>query len=372
MDQAVPGRHVLLATVIEGAPHPVRERWAAARRPALTDRWVGQNVRVRVRSPGRVNLIGDHTDYTGGLVMPMAIDRCTEIIGEPAESVELRSADEAEPALVALDVDDPGAVEPHWARYVAGVVAEMRPRQGLRGSVTSTIPIGAGLSSSHSLLVAVALALGFDGPIAELARLCQRAELRASGVPSGLMDQLSIAGGVAGHALMIDIHELSIDPVPLPADAEVVVQFIANRTLAGSAYADRVAECAAAEAVIGPLRCAAAPDVGRIDDPTIRRRARHVISENQRVRAFAAALRRGDLAEAGRLMVASHASLRDDFATSTAQMDAAVAAIAATPGVFGARMTGGGFGGCVVALAQPGALRDGWVVTATDGARRMD
>ena len=109
-----------------------------------------------------------------------------------------------------------------------------------------------------------------------------------------------------------------------------------------------------------------------IDDPTIRRRARHVISENQRVRAFAAALRRGDLAEAGRLMVASHASLRDDFATSTAQMDAAVAAIAATPGVFGARMTGGGFGGCVVALAQPGALRDGWVVTATDGARRMD
>lgn len=104
------------------------------------------------------------------------------------------------------------------------------------------------------------------------------------------MDQLSIAGGVAGHALMIDIHELSIDPVPLPADAEVVVQFIANRTLAGSAYADRVAECAAAEAVIGPLRCAT-PDVTMIDDPTIRRRARHVISENQRVRAFAAALR---------------------------------------------------------------------------------
>ena len=325
-----------------------------------------------MRSPGRVNLIGDHTDYTGGLVMPMAIDRATEIIGEPAATVELRSADEPVPAVLGLDSADPSAVEPHWARYVAGVVAELRPRRGIRGTVTSTIPIGAGLSSSHSLLVGVALALGFDGTIGELATLCQRAELRASGVPSGLMDQLAIAGGVAGHALMMDIHELSIVPVPLPEDVDVVVQFIAHRTLAGSAYADRVAECAAAEAAIGPLRLARIGDEAAIPDPTIRARARHVISENQRVRDFATALRSGDLTEAGRLMVASHASLGDDFATSTTQMDKAVEAISAKPGVFGARMTGGGFGGCVVALARPGALQDGWVVTATDGARVLD
>ena len=324
------------------------------------------------RAPGRVNLIGDHTDYTGGLVFPMAVDRWTEIRFDRADRVELTSADEAEPVSLPLDVPDPTIVTPHWGRYVAGVVSEMRPAAGIRGHVTTTIPIGGGMSSSHALEVAVALALGFDGSVVELAQLTQRAENRASGVPTGIMDQFAIAGGVAGHALLMDCGALTIDPVPLPDDVEVVVRFVAHRTLVGSAYADRVAECAAAEREVGPLRAASVDAVAEIADPTVRRRALHVVQENQRVRDFAAALRAHDLAGAGRLMVASHESLRDLYDTSTPVMDAAVAELCATPGVYGARMTGGGFGGCVVALTRPSALHQGWGVRAVDGAAVVD
>ena len=328
---------------------------------------------IRALAPGRVNLIGDHTDYTGGLVLPMAIDRYTEITGwREGHRVQLHSVDEADDVDLPLTIDDPSAVTPAWGRYVAGVVAEVRPRIGFHGAVSTDIPIGAGLSSSAALEVAVALALGHDGDVFDLATACQRAEQRASGVPCGIMDQLCVAAGVEGHALLIDCGTLTIDPVPVPDDVEVVVQFIAHRTLVGSPYADRVAECAAAEAEIGPLRTASSNDATRIADPIVRLRALHVAEENQRVRDFAAALRAHDLAEAGRLMVASHHSLANQYHTSTAQMDAAVDALCATPGVYGARMTGGGFGGCVVALAEPGALRQGWVVRAVDGARSSD
>ncbi len=325
-----------------------------------------------VRAPGRVNLIGDHTDYTGGMVFPMAVDRWTEIRFEPADRVELTSADEAEPVSLPLRVDDPTEVVPAWGRYVAGVVAEMSPAVGICGHVTTTIPIGGGMSSSHALEVAVALALGFEGTVVELAQLTQRAENRASGVPTGIMDQFSIAGGVAGHALLMDCGALTITPVPVPDDVDIVVQFIARRTLVGSAYADRVAECAAAEALIGPLRQATPTAAASIDDMVVRKRAMHVVAENRRVLDFADALRANDLAGAGDLMLASHASLRDLYDTSTAQMDAAVARVAAQPGVYGVRMTGGGFGGCIVALTEPGALDEGWKVTAVDGAALVD
>ena len=328
---------------------------------------------VRIaRAPGRVNLIGDHTDYTGGLVFPMAVDRWTEITFEADDRVELTSADEPDAVSLPLRVEDPTAVSPSWGKYVAGVVSEMAPAHGIRGHVTTTIPIGGGMSSSHALEVAVALALGFEGSVVELAQLTQRAENRASGVPTGIMDQFSIAGGVAGHALLMDCGALTITPVPMPDDVEVVVQFIAHRTLVGSAYADRVAECATAEAIIGPLRTATGDAAASIDDAIVRRRAMHVVAENQRVLAFADALRAGDLASAGALMVASHESLRDLYETSTPVMDAAVERTCATPGVYGARMTGGGFGGCIVALAEPGALREGWVVHAVDGARVIE
>lgn len=326
---------------------------------------------IHVRAPGRVNLIGEHTDYTGGLVLPMTIDRWTEIIASPAVDVMLTSADELEPAVLSVNVDDLEAVRPHWAKYVAGVVAEMRPKTGINGTVTTTIPIGAGLSSSAALEVAVALALGFEGKETDLAQLCRRAESRASGVPCGIMDQLAIAAGVAGHALMIDCGDLTIDPVPLPDGLEVVVQFVTHRQLAGSSYADRVSECADAEELIGPLRDATLDDLMLIPDAIVRARALHVISENRRVRDFAAALAAGDLRAAGELMIASHHSLRDLYQVSTPVMDAAVERLIDQPGVYGARMTGGGFGGSVVALAEPGALSDGWVVHAVEGARRL-
>lgn len=332
----------------------------------------GEEATVVAVAPGRVNLIGDHTDTTGGLVLPMAVDLATTVTGtRGGDRVVLRSADQPEPAEVPIDGVDPATVTPAWARYVAGVVAEVRPSEGLTGTVTTTLPVGAGLSSSAALEVAVALALGFDGSPVELALVGQRAEQRASGVPCGVMDQLASAGGVAGHALLIDCHDLVVEPVPIPAGVEVrVVHSGEARELAGSAYAERRAALAEAEAVLGPLRLVDDPTtVDRLDHPVLRRRARHVVTENARVRAAVAALRRGDPAALGVEMAASHASLRDDFEVSTPALDALVDRLSATPGVFGARLTGAGFGGCAVALTVPGALHEGWAVTAAGPAR---
>ena len=327
-----------------------------------------------IRAPGRVNLIGDHTDYTGGLVFPMAIDRWTEIRLAPGGPVlELASADE--PGVVRVDLPftgDPANVEPRWGRYVAAVAAELGARVGGSGTVSTDIPVGAGLSSSAALEVAVALALGDDGSPVERARRCQRAEHRATGVPTGIMDQLCIAAAVEGHALLIDCHTVEMIPAPVPPDVDIVIRFVAHRTLEGSEYAERVAQCAQAEATIGPLRAATLDDVATIPDPVTRARARHVVSENERVRRFAAALGRGDAASAGALMSASHRSLADDFGTSTPAMDAAVDEICRRPGVFGARMTGGGFGGCIVALCEPGAVPDAWLVRPVAGAHVVD
>ncbi|MEM9561470.1 MAG: galactokinase family protein [Actinomycetota bacterium] len=324
----------------------------------------------RVRAPGRVNLIGDHTDYTGGLVLPFAIDRQTTIEYRPAERIELRSADESEP--VSFDhrqPPEPASVD-SWGKYVAAVVGELGPERGLDGVVETDIPIGSGLSSSAALEVAVAIALGFDGTPVELAELCRRAEHAATGVRTGIMDQLCIAAATEGHAALIDCHSLVITHVPLPPSSEVefVVRFVAGRTLEGSEYDTRVAECARAEELIGPLRLADLDAVATIDDPVIRSRARHVVSENKRVRDYADALAAGDLAGAGAIMVDGHRSLRDDYATSIPVMDAAVDELMATPGVLGARMTGGGFGGCVVAMSAPGTNLDGWPVVPVAGA----
>jgi galactokinase len=326
---------------------------------------------VRAVAPGRVNLIGEYTDFSGGLVLPLAIDLATTVTGRRGgDKVVLVSADEPHPAVVPLEVTDPAAATPAWARYVAGVVAELRPAVGFTGEVTTTLPVGAGLSSSAALEVSVALALGFEGSPRELAELCQRAEQRASGVPCGIMDQLASASGVAGHALLIDCHDLRVTPVALPRNVEVrVIHSGEPRRLADSAYGERRAAVEAAEAVLGPLRLRRDPgDADALDDPVLRRRARHVIGENERVRRVAAALPAGDLVAVGAAMAASHASLRDDFEVSTPTLDALVDRLAATPGVHGARLTGAGFGGCVVALTEPGALDEGWLVHAGPGA----
>ena len=326
---------------------------------------------IRAVAPGRVNLIGEYTDVADGLVLPMAIDLATTVVGEPGgDAIVLRSADESDVAVVPLTVIDPQAVEPGWARYVAGVVAELRPPIGFTGEVSTTVPIGAGLSSSAALEVAVALALGFDGSTLELAHLTRRAEQRASGVPCGIMDQLASAAGVGGHALLIDCGTLSVDPVPLPDDVEIrVVHSGQERRLSESEYVDRVAAIERGAAEIGPLRdLVDRAVVEAIVDPVVRRRTRHVVTENQRVRAAADAMRAGDVAELGRLMDESHRSMRDDLEISTPVVDALVERLRARPGVLGVRLTGAGFGGCLVALTAPGALDEGWLVRPSPGA----
>ena len=316
-----------------------------------------------VRAPGRVNLIGDHTDYTGGLVFPMAINRWTEISYEIADAVTtLTSADETGTVTFPQDAQFDAAFSPRWGRYVLAVAAQLANPRSINGHISTTIPVGAGLSSSAALELAVALALGSKHSSQDLALLGQRAEQIATGVPTGIMDQLCIASAREQHGTLIDCHTLNVQHIPIPEDIEIVVQFIAHRTLEGSEYADRVAQCATAEALIGPLRMATLNDVATIPDSTIQQRARHVVSENARVTQFIDALSQNDYAAAGRIMNASHQSLAEEFATSTKQMNDAVAAACATPGVLGARMTGGGFGGCIVLLCAPGTEVPGWRV----------
>lgn len=327
---------------------------------------------MRVVAPGRVNLIGEHTDYTGGLVFPMAIDRWTTIDYDIADSgIVLDSADEDGTVSIALGQPFNAAMTPSWGRYVGAVASLMNSPRSISGRINTTIPVGAGLSSSAALEIAVALALGCELPSSELAQLTQRAEHVATGVPTGIMDQLCIASARDGHGTMIDCRTLEVTHVPIPTDVKIVVRFIAHRTLVGSAYADRVAQCAAAESIIGPLRDASLADIAAITDATIASRARHVISENTRVVSFASALAGGDYSTAGDIMSDCHRSLAEDFATSNDQMNAAVQDMRAIPGVFGARMTGGGFGGCIVALCEPDAVIDGWHVKPVSAAHHV-
>jgi galactokinase len=320
-----------------------------------------------VRAPGRVNLIGDHTDYHEGFVLPLAIDRACVVAARPQEdgrvtvhSVELRSDG---PVDVAADGSDaPGGVEPPWGRYVAGVVRALadagRAPVGVDAAVSSTVPVGAGLSSSAALEVAAALALADAGgltiPATNLARACQRGEQLATGAPSGVMDQLVSLLGRADHALLIDCRTLAAEPIPLPDGlAVLVVHSGLPRTLAGTAYASRRAdgERVAARLGVATLREATLDDVR--DEP----RARHVVTENERVLEFADALRDGDTATLGSLLRASHASLRDDYEVSTPELDLAVNLLV-EHGAIGARLTGAGFGGCVVALVARAQLAD--------------
>jgi len=212
------------------------------------------------------------------------------------------------------------------------------------------------LSSSAALEIAIArTALSIAKvvlPDTDIALLCQRAEHIASGVPCGIMDQLCIAVGQPNTATLIDCHNLEIHHITMPTEIEVVTRFISHRTLAGSEYSDRVEDCRRIEAVIGPLRSSSINDLQRITDPQLLQRARHVITENQRVRDFAAALTRKDFTSAGGLMLASHHSLANDYETSNDQMDRAVHDMMREPGFLGARMTGGGFGGCIVGLRR--------------------
>ena len=349
------------------------------------------------RAPGRVNLIGDHTDYNEGFVLPLAVDFDCLVRAQPRDDgrVVLRSLDRAGECEIAADGStDPATVDPSWGRYAAGVVSTLAERGrdavGIEATVTSTIPLGGGLSSSAAFEVAVGLALcdaaGFSLPMLELARACQEAELVATGVPCGIMDQLSSLAGSRDRALLIDCRSLEIEHIPLPPRlAVLVINSGMPRQLVDSAYAERrrVCEMAAARLGLSALRDATPEQVA--DEP----RARHVVSENARVLAAAEALAAGDLATLGRLLSESHASLRDDFEVSTPELDVLVEKLVEA-GALGARLTGAGFGGCVVGIAnregaatvvesaagrywaETGHLPHAFVCRAVDGAGRVE
>ena len=333
----------------------------------------------RATGPGRVNLIGDHTDYNLGMALPMAIGLgvTVEFRQSDGPDITVTSAAFEDTVVLPLDLgagrETIEALEPPWARLVGAMVALTRPERGGTLHIEASLPMGSGLSSSAALCVALAEVFGVTGPPPVIARLCQEAEHR-SGVPVGAMDPLVCAGGRRGHALLIDFTTLGVEQVPLPTEAEVVVVDSGHRrTLTSSHYAARVAECQAAAAIIGPLGLADDTDILGLRDPLLRRRARHVVSECRRVHRCAAALSAGDVGSAGALMTESHRSLADDFEVSTGDLDTLVEHLLDQPGVLGARMTGAGFGGCVVALTRPGAIdpdeltTPAWTVEASDG-----
>lgn len=329
----------------------------------------GEAPALLVRAPGRVNIIGDHTDYNDGFVLPTAIDRAIWIALEPLDAphVEIRMLDDADSdAPLTLDLTrfekgGPGALE-----YVRGVAWALHedglPLRGWRGVAQGDVPIGAGLSSSAALELAVARAFaavsGFDWEPVRIAQLCQKAENAWVGVNTGIMDQLISATGQAGKAILIDCRSLDLQPALLPPEtALVVLDTNTRRGLVTSKYGERRDQCEAAARFFGvpALRDVSVTQFNArahdLDD-VIRKRARHVITENDRTVKAADAMRAGDAATLGTLMNASHASMRDDFENSTDAMDTMVAVAQAHDACYGARMTGGGFGGGAVALVR--------------------
>lgn len=313
------------------------------------------------RAPGRVNLIGDHTDYNGGFVLPFAIDRsCVVAASARAGTASFRSLDTGNAVELPADGSaDPTRVSPSWGRYVAGVLRELaelgRPPTGLEATLASDVPLGGGLSSSAALEVACGVALvavaQWELDAVALAEACRAAEETATGVPCGIMDQLASVDGRADAALLVDCRSLERRPVPLPPQLVVlVVHSGVSRALTASPYAERRRACEALARRLGvaSLRDASAGDVA--EDPL----GRHVVSENARVLEAARALHDGDLGTLGRLLVESHVSLRDDFEVSTPELDVLVDELVGA-GALGARLTGAGFGGCVVAACEAGS-----------------
>jgi galactokinase len=329
-------------------------------------------VRV-VRAPGRVNLIGEHTDYNEGLVLPAAVSLAIEIVFVPTDDdhVELTLAATGERGR--LDLRALGPRRGTWLDYIAGTAWALREAgvemRGFRGVLTSTIPTGAGLSSSAAIELATAWALsGPDGPAMDpmtLARTAQRAENEYVGVMCGLMDQFAVTFGRAGMALLLDCRSLAWRPVPIPWEVELVVCHSGSpRRLEASAYNARRTECGRAVAAIA-AREPGVTSLRDVDLPMLERhrermdevpyaRALHVVTENGRVVEAEAALRSGDLDALGRLFAASHASLRDRFEVSSDALDALVEIAGRTPGVVAARLTGAGFGGCTINLVEHG------------------
>ncbi len=321
------------------------------------------------RAPGRVNLIGEHTDYNLGFVCPVALDLACYVAAAPGAGGRLRvfSNNVNQERTWSLTEISHLAPAGDWSDYVAGV-AVMLARAGYQLQaldllIDSTVPAGGGLSSSAALEIATALALLGDQEIdrTELAKLARRAENEFVGMPCGIMDQYIAVFGQEHSALKIDCRSLDFEAVRLPTEAEfLAVNTMVKHELGGSAYRDRVAECRqAVEAIrksdpsVESLRDATLGQLELVDGVP-NKRARHIITENQRVEKFVAASARGDLEEMGKLLVGSHRSLQHDYEVSCEELDFLVDTAVRIPGVWGARMTGGGFGGCTVNLMKPG------------------
>jgi galactokinase len=333
-------------------------------RDRFLELYAGSSPPVVYRAPGRVNLIGEHTDYNLGLVLPMAIDLDCLIATAPASDGWLRVYSENLGQGAQWPVSELGKLMPQddWSDRVAGI-AWMLARRGVAIEsqsvlIDSAVPLGGGLSSSAALGVSLALAFGADPP--ELARLAHMAETDFVGVPCGIMDQFVSANGQAGAAILLDCRTLESRTVALPPGLAIVaVNSMVKHELGQSAYRTRVAECAEAARLLKvlSLRDAGLEDLTKLTGVPARR-ARHVIGENLRVEAFVSAAARANLETMGRLAVESHASLRDDYEVSCAELDFLVESALALPGVLGARMTGGGFGGSTVNFLQSEAVTD--------------
>ncbi len=325
-------------------------------------------------APGRINLIGEHTDYNDGFVLPMAIGRGVAVgfRRRPDRRLRAHALAFGETRQVGLDGLAVGAVE-GWMAYVAGVAWALETvgfrLPGLDLAIATDLPIGAGLSSSAALEVAVARAFsaaaGIPWDPVVMAQLCREAEQLFAGTPCGVMDQLASAAAQAGSALLLDCRSLAFEPVPIPAEAAFVVMDTGvRRSLAGSAYAERRAACEKAVAVLAAIdsRVRALRDVDAAGleaareglEPVVFRRATHVVTETLRPAALAEALRRADLGAAGRQLDESHASLRDLFEVSSPELEAITGLARAHPACHGARLTGAGFGGCAIALVDRG------------------
>ncbi len=329
------------------------------------------------RAPGRVNLIGEHTDYNDGFVMPAAIDFAVWIAIAPRQDRKLAVHSINFSQSTEIDMGQDGAAQKHWSDYIHGV-AVMLGKAGhrLRGAnllVRGDVPIGSGLSSSAAVEVASALALlgnsGLSMGCVELAKLCRRAENEFVGVQVGIMDQFISCGGQADHALMLDCRSLEFRLLPLPAEVSLVIcNTMVKHELGSGEYNTRRAQCEEGVRILAR----SAPGMRALRDGTLEqleqhrselpevvyRRCRHVISENTRVLQAASALEERDLDRFGHLMGESHRSLRDDYEVSCRELDVMVDLAAKQEGVFGARMTGGGFGGCTINLVKSEAVAD--------------
>ena len=328
-------------------------------------RYDGASPRI-FRAPGRVNLIGEHTDYNDGYVMPCAIDFATYVAAAAREDRKLRVASMNFAGEYEFDLDNPTAdAAESWARYVQGV-ALILERDGFRLTganllIDSTVPIGAGLSSSAALEISNGFALAsIAGAKIEkwaLAKIGQRAEHEFAGVRSGIMDQFASVFGTANHALFLDCRSLDWQPIPLSSAQFIICNTKTKHDLADGEYNKRRADCEQAAALLGhkSLRDVTINEFnekGNDLPERLLRRARHVITENVRVLAAVNSLKNGDLTKFGRLMNASHESLRMDYEVSSDELDLMVEIVRRQTGVLGARMTGGGFGGCTVNLLE--------------------